>query len=143
MDFFKKRFYLFILERGEGREKESKRNINVWLPFTCPQVGTWPTTQACALTGNQTSDPLIHRLELNPLSHTSRGCTQSFINKIPGNVRVGRMTTIWLALRLIFFIITAPWQLNISVGVWFDKWAVKTFGDSGTERELQSSKRKE
>ena len=35
-------------ERGEGRE----RNINVWLPLTCPQLGTWPTTQACALTGN-------------------------------------------------------------------------------------------
>ena len=31
------------------------------------------TTQASALTGNQTSDPLVHRLELNPLRHTSQG----------------------------------------------------------------------
>ena len=38
-----------------------------------PPTGTWPATQACALTGNQTSDPLVHRLALNPLSHTSQG----------------------------------------------------------------------
>ena len=36
-----------------------------------PSRGTWPTTQACALTGNRTSDPLFRRLVLNPLSHTS------------------------------------------------------------------------
>ena len=64
--------YLF-LDREEGREKESERNINVWLPFTHPLRGTWPTTQACALTGNQTGDPLVRRLALNPLSHTSQG----------------------------------------------------------------------
>ena len=38
------RFYLF-LERGEGRETERERNIDVWLPLTCPQLGIWPTTQ--------------------------------------------------------------------------------------------------
>ena len=36
-------------------------------------LGAWPTTQACALTGNQTGDPLVHTLALNPLSHTSQG----------------------------------------------------------------------
>ena len=66
------RFYLF-LERGEGREKERERNTNVWLPLTCPQLGTWPTIQACALTGNQTSNTLVPRPALNPLSHTSQG----------------------------------------------------------------------
>ena len=59
--------YLF-LERREGREKQRERNINVWLPLTCPLLGTWPITQACALTGNQTSDPFFLRLALNPLS---------------------------------------------------------------------------
>ena len=46
--------YLFILERGEGQEKERERerNINVWLPLTRPLLGTWPATQAPALTGN-------------------------------------------------------------------------------------------
>ena len=66
------RFYVF-LEKGEGREKEREGNTNAWLPPTCPLLGTWPTTQACALTGNGTGDPFVHRPALNPLSHTSRG----------------------------------------------------------------------
>ena len=68
---FKKKIVYLFLERGEGKEKEW--NINVWLPVVRPPLGAWPTTQACALTGNQTSDPLIHRPALNPLSHTSQG----------------------------------------------------------------------
>ena len=28
----------------------------MWLPLTRPLLGTWPTTQACALTGNWTSN---------------------------------------------------------------------------------------
>ena len=46
-----------------------------------PQMGTWPETQACALTGNQTGDLLVHRLALNPLSHTSQGLNSYFLNK--------------------------------------------------------------
>ena len=69
--FFKDFIYLF-LERRRNK-KERVRNISVWLPLVCPQLGTWPTTQACALTGNQTCDPLVHSLVLNPLSHTSQG----------------------------------------------------------------------
>ena len=45
----------------------------MWLPLTCPLLGTWPATQACALTGNQTSDSLVHRPMLRPLSYTSQG----------------------------------------------------------------------
>ena len=48
--------YLFF-DRGEGREKEREKNINVWLPLAHPLLGTGPTTQACALTSNQTGDP--------------------------------------------------------------------------------------
>ena len=70
--FFKGFIYLF-LERRDKREKERERNINVWMPLVCPLQGTWPTTQACALTGNGTSNPLVHRLALSPLSHTSQG----------------------------------------------------------------------
>ena len=48
---FLKDFYSFtFLERGEWRKKE-RRNINVWLPLVHPLLGTWPATQACALTG--------------------------------------------------------------------------------------------
>ena len=67
-----------LLETGEGREKERERNITVLLPLVHPQMGTWPITRECALTGNQTSDPLAHRLVLNPLSHTSQGWPQLF-----------------------------------------------------------------
>ena len=70
--FFKDLIYLF-LERGEGREKEREKNVNVWLPLTSPQLGTWPTTEACALTGNWTGNPLVCKPALNPLSHTSQG----------------------------------------------------------------------
>ena len=64
---------VFIFKRVEGKEKERERNINVWLPPPCSVLGTWPMTQACALVGNGTSDPLVCRLVLNPLSHTSQG----------------------------------------------------------------------
>ena len=55
-----------------GREKERERNINVWLHLAHPHLGTWPATQACALTGNQTCDSLVCRPVLNPLSYTSQ-----------------------------------------------------------------------
>ena len=38
-NLFKDFIYLF-LERGEGREKERERNINVWLPLAWPLLGT-------------------------------------------------------------------------------------------------------
>ena len=71
--FFKDFIYLF-LERKRRREIERKRNVNVWLPIVHPFLGTWPATQACALTGNSTGDPLVCKLALNLLSHTSQGC---------------------------------------------------------------------
>ena len=76
--FFKKRFYLLIF-RQRGREEEREGNIYVWLPLMHPLLGTWPTTQACALTGNWTLDPLVCRLALNLLSHTSQGDHVVFI----------------------------------------------------------------
>ena len=48
-------------------------NINVWLPLVCPLLGTWPTTQTCAPTGNPMDNPLVHRLVLNPLSPMRQG----------------------------------------------------------------------
>ena len=59
--------------RERGKEGEREGNITVWLPLTWPPLGTWPATQACALIGNRTSYPLVHRPTLNPLSHTSQG----------------------------------------------------------------------
>ena len=73
LSFFLTLFIYF--KAGEGREKERERNINAWLPLLHPLLGTWPTTQARALTGNQTSNLSFRRPALNPLSHTSQGAT--------------------------------------------------------------------
>ena len=59
---------LFISDRAERREKERERNINLWLLLALPLLGTWPTTQAPALTGNPAS----------PLSHTGQGDRSCF-----------------------------------------------------------------
>ena len=88
---FFKRFYSFIF-RQKGREG----NINVWLPLVRPQLGIWPTIQACALTGNQTNDPLVHRLALNPLSYTSQGSTS--ITTTTKKMPLGNHTLMFLSL---------------------------------------------
>ena len=44
-----KRFYYLLLEREEGRDKETETSI-CCLSYA-PQVGTRPATRACALTG--------------------------------------------------------------------------------------------
>ena len=70
------------LERGEGGEKEMERNICVCLPLVHPQLGTWPTTQACALSGNRTGNPLVHWPALSPLSPTSQGLAKHCIHML-------------------------------------------------------------
>ena len=70
--FLKDAIYLF-LEREEREEKESERNVNVWLPLAHLLLGTWPTTQACALTGSRTGDLSILRPACSPLSHPGEG----------------------------------------------------------------------
>ena len=72
------------LDRGGGREKEKERNVSVWLLLLCPLLGTWPTTQACAPTGNGTRDPLVHRPALDPLSRPSWGCAGLSFLCLPG-----------------------------------------------------------
>ena len=77
------RFYLFIFRERKktGREKERERNINVWLPLAHLLLGTCPATKECALIGNRTCNPLVCRLALNSLSHTSQGERRSFFKK--------------------------------------------------------------
>ena len=50
-----------------------------------PQLGTWPATQTCVLTGNWTSDLSVPRPALNPLSHTSQGPILFFIKVLQEN----------------------------------------------------------
>ena len=44
--FYFKDLFIFRDRKG-GRKRE--RNINVWLPFTCPLWGAWPVTEACGI----------------------------------------------------------------------------------------------
>ena len=73
LGFFFKILFILFLDRAERREKEIERNINVWLPLMHPLPGTQPATQACGLTGNRTSDPVVCKQALNPPSPTSQG----------------------------------------------------------------------
>ena len=66
-------FHLFIF-RERGREGDWVGEKHRYVVTSCmPPTGNWPETQACALIGNRTGDPLVCRLALNPLSHTSQG----------------------------------------------------------------------
>ena len=73
---FFKRFYLFIFrQRGRELEREGER-------YQCVVASRTPPTEVLAhnpgmcLTGKWTSDPLVHRPALNPLSYTRQGIIQ-------------------------------------------------------------------
>ena len=79
-NLLKKILFIYLFLEGEDRkEKERERSFNVWLPLAHPLLGTWSTTQACALTGNQTGDPLLCGPALHPLSHTNQGHYRSLL----------------------------------------------------------------
>ena len=63
--FFFLRFCLFIFRKTEKCQCVVASHVT--------PLGTWPATQACALTGDRTSDPLVCRLTFSPLSPTSEG----------------------------------------------------------------------
>ena len=54
------------------REGEKHQHVRETSALASLQWGTWPASQACALTGNRTGDVLVCRLVLNPLGHTSQ-----------------------------------------------------------------------
>ena len=74
--FFFKILFIYFYREGKGGRKRGKHQCVV---ASCtPPTGYLAATQACALTGNRTSDPLVCRLALNPLSHTSQGQSLPF-----------------------------------------------------------------
>ena len=50
----------------------------MWLPLTRPLLGTWPETQGCALTGNQSSDPLVRSPSSIHGATSARACHTNF-----------------------------------------------------------------
>ena len=65
-------------EGGREEDKQCVRDTSISCLPHAPLLGTWSTTQACALAGNQTGDPSVHRPVLNPMSHTSQGYTRIY-----------------------------------------------------------------
>ena len=94
---FLKIFFLSLFFRGRKGGRRSSHE---------PSLGTWPTTQACALTVNQTGDPLVCRPALNALSYTSRGHLPLFMitNNAAGNSAVRKIQS-WRNIRIITLII--------------------------------------
>ena len=80
INFILRLFIYLFLETGEGREKERERSINVWFPLTWSPLRTWPATQACALTGNRTGDPLV-RAHAQPTELHQPGLTYTLKRK--------------------------------------------------------------
>ena len=78
--FFLDFTYLFIFREGKGGRKKGRGTSMCGCLLQDPQLGAWPTTQACALTGNQTGDPFVCRPALSPLSHTSSDTSQGHQN---------------------------------------------------------------
>ena len=85
VSFFFKILFIYFQRQGREGQREGEKHQCVFVS-RCPQLGAWPTTQACGLTENQTSDTLVHRPALNPLSHTSQGSQSSFCYIRPFNI---------------------------------------------------------
>ena len=77
----KKYFIYFIFrEREREGEREGEKHQCAVASRT-PPAGHLARNPACAMTGNQTGGPLVLRLALNPLSHTSQGKTIFFFKE--------------------------------------------------------------
>ena len=72
LNFFLKILFVYFRQSGREGEREGERHQCV-VASHAPSTGDLAATQACALTGNQTGEPLVCRLVLSPLSHTSQG----------------------------------------------------------------------
>ena len=66
--------FMYFYREGKGRRKRQREtSMCGCLSHAPPPLGTWPATQAYALTRNQISYPPACRPVLNPLIHTSQG----------------------------------------------------------------------
>ena len=99
------------------------RNIDQLL-LASPQLGTWPITQACALTGNQTGNLSFHRPVLIPLRHTSQGrilffCSNS-LSKYQQNCQIFPFCKIHLLAPFTFL------SLSINFNARLSSWSISS-----------------
>ena len=70
--FLRLLIYLF-LDRGEGREKEKKRNITVWLPLAYPAPGNLACNSGVCPDWESNQEPFGWQAGAQSLRHTSQG----------------------------------------------------------------------
>ena len=80
------------------------------LPSVHPQLGTWPATQACALTWNQTGSLLVHRSACTSLNLTSQG-SSSFKMIQHQCLSVHASRDFYITILLLVFMLS-NWSLN-------------------------------
>ena len=91
---------LFFLERGQGREKERGRETLIGCIPHVSQPGTGAATQACALTGNQTCNPLLCCAMPNQLSRTGPGEGSHFDEA--SQLKILYLQSLWISQKNIF-----------------------------------------
>ena len=74
---FSKTLFIYFQTGKRGRKRGRKTSTYKETSMAClllahPQLGTWPETSACALTGNQTGDLLVCQIMPNLLSYNSQ-----------------------------------------------------------------------
>ena len=85
--------------------------------------GTWPETQACALTGNQTNDLSVCRTTPNPWSHASQGYATVFLKTVNNEtISLGRSLNVLKILHLTVF---RSWHLCVAVESWGKEESIK------------------
>ena len=89
--FFLEDFIYLFLERGRDGEREEEK-YQCMVSSHTPYWGPGPQPRHVPCTGNRTHNPLVRRLVLNPLSHTSQGRRLVFrytVFEIPTIIQVG------------------------------------------------------
>lgn len=71
--FFKNTLLIFYKGRNEEEKHQCESVTLIYCLLYAPLPGIEAATQAYALTGNGTSNPLVHRTTPSQLSHTSQG----------------------------------------------------------------------
>ena len=75
--YFLKKILFIFSERGMEGEREGEEHQNR-LPLARPYLGTWATTQACALTGNQICDLLLCGIDVQLTEPQQSGLLLNF-----------------------------------------------------------------
>ena len=79
---FIKRFYSFIVTQGKGGRKRGRETSVFGCLLRTPHWRPKPATQACALTGNRTRDPLVCS-QAQSTEPQQPGARSSYLNVIP------------------------------------------------------------